>query len=68
VRRGTIPGVKSLNEFFRANPQVLILLIICLVLGLGTFLAVVFGVISSGTTTTNGYSSDAIFGLGVLLG
>jgi hypothetical protein len=68
VRRGTIPRVKSLNAFFRANPQVLILLIICVVLGLGTFLAVVFGIVSSGTTTTNGYSSDAIFGLGALLG
>ncbi len=62
-----MPSVKSLNAFLRANPQVLILLIICLVLGLGTFLAVVFGVVNSGTTTANGYSSDAIFGIGGLL-
>ncbi len=68
VRRGTIPSVKGLSEFFRANPQVLILLIICLVLGLGTFLAIVFDVVSSGTTVTNGYSSGAIFGLPALLG
>lgn len=59
-----MPGVKSLNAFFRANPQVLILLIICLVLGLGTFLAVALGIVSSGSTTTDGYSSGAISGLG----
>ncbi len=59
--------MKSLNAFFRANPQVLILLLICLVLGLGTFLAVAFGIVSSGSTTTDGYSSGTIFGLGVLL-
>jgi hypothetical protein len=61
-------AVKGLNAFFRANPQVLILFIICLVLGLGTFLAVVFGIVSSGSTTTNGYSSNTIFGLRALLG
>jgi hypothetical protein len=61
-------GVKGLNAFFRANPQVLILLIICVVLGLGTFLVVAFGVVSSGSTTTDGYSSGAIFGLRELLG
>ena len=33
----------------------LVLLIICLVLGLGTFLAVMFGLVSSGSTTTTGF-------------
>lgn len=51
----------------RANPQVLIFLIICLVLGIGMFLIVVFGVVSSGSTQTNGYPSDVIFGLRALL-
>jgi hypothetical protein len=60
-------GVRGLTEFFRANPQVLILLVICVVLGLGTFIAVLFGVASSGSTTTNGYPSDAILGLHALL-
>lgn len=63
--------VKAFVAFMRANPQVLILLIICVVLGLGTFVAVLFGVASSGSTTTNGYPSDAIYGLhalGVLTG
>ncbi|HEX8975637.1 MAG TPA: hypothetical protein VF781_03910 [Solirubrobacteraceae bacterium] len=52
--------MSSLKAFFKANPQVLILLIICIVLGLGTFLAVLFGVASSGSTTSNGYSSGAL--------
>ena len=55
--------VSSMKAFFKANPQVLILLIICVVLGLGTFLAVLFGVASSGSTTSDGYSSGAVWGL-----
>ena len=38
----------DLRRFFRENPQVLVLLLICLILGLGTFFAVVFGLISAG--------------------
>jgi len=41
----------------RANPQVLALLIVCLVLGIGTFLLVIFGLITSGHTATNGEPS-----------
>jgi hypothetical protein len=41
----------------RENPQVLALLLICLVLGIGTFLLVVFGLLPSGSTTTSGESS-----------
>ena len=59
--------VREITDFMRENPQVLILLIICLVLGIGTFLIVLFGVASSGSTQTNGYPSDAIFGLQALL-
>ncbi len=43
--------MQDLRRFFKANPQALVLLIICLVLGLGTFLAVVFGVATSKTPT-----------------
>jgi hypothetical protein len=50
----------ELRRFFRANPQILVLLIICLVLGIGTFLAVVFGLISSGNVTTNGEPSGVL--------
>ena len=44
-------------RYMRANPQVLALLIICLVLGIGTFLVVVFGLASSGSQTTSGEPS-----------
>jgi len=40
------------KSFFRENPQVLVLLVICLVLGIGTMLIVVLGLLTSGTTTT----------------
>jgi hypothetical protein len=46
--------------FFRANPQVLVLLVICLVLGIGTFLAVLFGLVTAGSDQTNGEPSGAI--------
>jgi hypothetical protein len=59
--------VRGFAAFLRANPQALVLLIICIVLGLGTFLVVVFGIASSGSTTTNGYPSDVILGLRGLL-
>ena len=49
-----------MKSFFRDNPQVLILLVICLVLGLGTFLAVVFGLVAAGGGTGNGEPSGAI--------
>ncbi|HEY2202057.1 MAG TPA: hypothetical protein VGH56_09215 [Solirubrobacteraceae bacterium] len=59
--------MREITDFMRANPQVLILLIVCLVLGIGTFLIVLSGVASSGSTQTNGYPSDVIFGLRALL-
>ena len=60
--------MRELKKFFRANPQVLVLLIICLVLGLGTFLAVVFGLISAGSGTTSGEPSGVIGPLVRLIG
>jgi hypothetical protein len=47
-------------KFLRSNPQVLVLLIICLVLGLGTFLAVIFGLLSTKSGTTTGEPSGLI--------
>lgn len=53
--------MKDVVSFFRENPQVLVLLLICLVLGLGTFLAVIFGLVSAGGSgTTNGEPSGAL--------
>jgi len=66
--RGSMRSVREIAQFLRENPQVLILLVICLVLGLGTFIVVALGVASSGSSTTNGMPSDAVFGLRALLG
>ena len=52
--------MRDVSNFFRANPQVLVLVVICVVLGLGTFLAVVFGLLSSGSTTTSGEPSGVV--------
>lgn len=58
----------DLRRFFRSNPQVLILLIICLVLGLGTFLAVIFGLVSAGTLRGTGEPSGLVLLARGLLG
>jgi hypothetical protein len=47
-------------KYFRANPQVFLLLLVCLVLGLGTFIAVLIAVVQSGTTTPSGEPSGVI--------
>lgn len=58
--------MRDVVKFFRANPQVFVLLLICVVLGLGTFLAVLFGLITAGPSANNtGEPSGAIFGLQV---
>lgn len=49
-------------SFFRANPQAFVLLIVCLVLGLGTFLAVLFGLVTAHSDQTTGEPSGAILG------
>jgi hypothetical protein len=59
--------MREVVRFLRANPQVLVLLVICLVLGLGTFLAVVFGIVSSHSSTTSGEPSGTISALHALL-
>jgi hypothetical protein len=50
-------------KFFRANPQALVLLVICVILGLGTFLAVIFGLFTAGSSTTTGEPSGVIAAL-----
>ena len=51
--------MRDIVAFFRQNPQVLVLLIICLVLGLGTFFAVVFGLLTAHSSTTTGEPSGS---------
>jgi hypothetical protein len=57
----------DLRAFFRANPQAFVLLLICVILGIGTFLAVIVALILSGSTTTTGEPSDVIFALHLVL-
>ncbi|HEX4279797.1 MAG TPA: hypothetical protein VHZ27_03470 [Solirubrobacteraceae bacterium] len=49
-------------KFLRANPQVVALLVICLVLGIGTFLVVLYGLVTAPTDKTTGEPSGAILG------
>src|SRR5581483_3335052 len=58
----TRPARHPVASFFRANPQVFVLLIICLVLGLGTFFAVLFGLVTAHSDQTTGEPSGAILG------
>jgi len=50
--------MRDVVQFLRANPQAAILLAICVVLGLGTLLALLFGVLATGPTASNS-NSDA---------
>jgi hypothetical protein len=53
-------------EFFRRNPQALALLIICVVLGIGTFIAVLISIAGSSTHTGPGYPNGSVTGLQTL--
>ena len=57
---GTQPARHPVAAYFRANPQVFVLLAVCLVLGLGTFLAVLYGLVTAGSDQTTGEPSGAI--------
>jgi hypothetical protein len=59
---GAGPERHPVASFLRANPQVFILLLICVVLGLGTFLAVLFGLLTTTSGQTTGEPSGAILG------
>jgi hypothetical protein len=57
----------QMRDFFKKNPQVLILLIICVVLGVGTFIAVIIALITAPSETTTGEPSDVILPLHAML-
>jgi hypothetical protein len=57
-----------MTKYFRANPQVFVLFVICVVLGLGTFIAVLIAIAQTGATTPSGEPSGAIALAGALLG
>jgi hypothetical protein len=43
--------MRAVTRFLRANPQAFVLLVICVVLGLGTFIAVLIAIAQSGGGT-----------------
>lgn len=49
--------ITGMRQFFKENPQVLILLIITVVLGVGTFIAVIVGLAGAGTGQATGEPS-----------
>jgi uncharacterized membrane protein (UPF0136 family) len=53
-------AVRGLIAYFRENPQVFLLLVVCVVLGLGTFIAVIISLIAAGNTQTTGEPSGVI--------
>ena len=55
-------------KYFRANPQVFLLFLVCVVLGLGTFIAVLVALVQSGNTMPTGEPSGVIGAAGALLG
>jgi hypothetical protein len=56
--------VKALAAYFKANPQVFVLLVICVVLGLGTFIAVLIALATAGPgARPTGEPSGAILAL-----
>jgi hypothetical protein len=59
--------MRAMVKFFRSNPQALILLIICVILGLGTFIAVLISLAQHSNGSLNGEPSGLITMTGVLL-
>jgi hypothetical protein len=61
-------AVRDLVKFFRANPQALVLLIVCVVLGFGTLLVVAIDLLNSRSGTPTGDPSEAAITLFRALG
>jgi hypothetical protein len=55
-------------DFFRRNPQALALLIICLLLGAGTFIAVLISIVSSSNHSGPGYPNGLVTAFQTLAG
>jgi hypothetical protein len=56
----------NVRRFIRENPQVAVLAVIALVLGIGTFVAVLIALATSGSLTTDGEPSGAVLVVHVL--
>jgi hypothetical protein len=60
--------MRAMVKFFRANPQALVLLIICLILGFGTFIAVLISLAQHSNGTLSGEPSGVIALAGAIIG
>ena len=54
--------MQAVIKFLRANPQALVLLVICVVLGIGTFIAVIIALLTAPSDQTTGEPSGVILG------
>jgi hypothetical protein len=59
--------MRSVVEFFRRNPQALALLIICVILGIGTFIAVIISIAGSSNHSGPGYPNGSVPALQTLV-
>lgn len=60
--------MRPVVAFFRANPQALVLLLVCLILGIGTFVAVLVALAGAGGGSVSGEPSGVIMAGQLLLG
>ena len=60
--------MQAVIKFLRANPQAFVLLIICVVLGIGTFIAVIVALLTASSGQTTGEPSGAITVMQAVLG
>jgi hypothetical protein len=68
IRGRMLSAMGQMARYFRANPQAFVLAVICVILGLGTFIAVIIALATAGSSTTTGDPSGAIGLLQALLG
>lgn len=59
--------MRDLLNYLRRNPQALALLIICVVLGVGTFIAVIVALVLNGNGTATGEPSGVLWLLSSLV-
>jgi hypothetical protein len=60
--------MRAMTKFLRDNPQAFLLLVICIVLGIGTFIAVLISLGQNPNGSLNGEPSGVIALAGSLLG
>jgi hypothetical protein len=60
--------MRAMAKYFRSNPQVFLLALVCVVLGLGTFIAVLVALVLSGNTAPSGEPSGVIGVASAVLG